>query len=107
MASNQLDEKAIFNAARRIDSLQARADYLQQACGTNGTLCDRVTALLRGFEEQQSFLETPPVGSDPTIDQLIAARPGQTIGPYKLLQEIGEGGFGVVYLAEQRHGHAA
>jgi serine/threonine protein kinase len=60
----------------------------------------RVEALLKAHEEE-GFLESPPAGAEATIDQPISAGPGAVIGPYKLLQQIGEGGFGVVYMAEQ------
>ena len=74
MGSTQPDEKAIFNVARRIDSPEARADYLQQVCGADGRLLDRVTALLRAFEDKQSFLESPPVGPDPAIASVARLR---------------------------------
>src|SRR4051794_35116996 len=102
MASVILDEKAIFNVAREITSPDARAEYLRQACGTDSSLFERIQVLLRAYEGQASFLESPPVmGVSPTIDQPVAETPGRVIGPYKLLQQIGEGGMGVVWMAEQ------
>src|SRR5262249_5422415 len=61
-------------------------------------------ALLRVYEQEQSFLEEPPAGpgASPTVDvPPLAEGPGTVIGPYKLLESIGEGGMGVVYMAEQ------
>jgi serine/threonine protein kinase/tetratricopeptide (TPR) repeat protein len=102
MVSSQLDEKAIFNVARKIDSPEAQAEYLHQVSGDNPGLIDRVSALLRGFEKQIDFLESPAPGSvTAAIAPPITERPGTLIGPYKLLEQIGEGGFGVVYMAEQ------
>src|SRR5208282_155475 len=51
--------------------------------------------------EAGSFLEAPAFGPVPTVDQRLPEGPGTHIGPYKLLQKIGEGGMGVVYMAEQ------
>src|SRR4051795_2762284 len=102
MASEMLDEKAIFNVARQIGSPDAREEYLRQACGTDSGLRERVQVLLHAYEEQASFLESPPpVGVAPTIDQPASESPGTVIGPYKLLQQIGEGGMGTVFMAEQ------
>ena len=107
MAEVQSEEQAIFEVARKIDSQEARQAYLQQMCGNDADLHQSVTALLRAYEKSESFLESPPLelgafeAGDPTADQPITERPGTKIGPYKLLQQIGEGGFGVVYMAEQ------
>src|SRR5262245_11365176 len=103
MASVILDEKAIFNVAREIASPAARAEYLRQACGTDSSLFERVQVLLRAYEGQASFLESPPViGVSQTTDQPVAETPGTVIGPYKLLERIGEGGMGTVWMAEQK-----
>jgi serine/threonine protein kinase/Tfp pilus assembly protein PilF len=102
MASHLLDEKAIFNIARQIGSPAARSEYLRQACGSDAALLGQVETLLRAYEQQASFLESPPLaGSAPTSDSPLSERLGMQIGPYKLLQQIGEGGMGVVYMAEQ------
>src|SRR5206468_3395445 len=59
--------------------------------------------LLKASEQAGSFLESPAPALGTTVDELLAERPGGLIGPYKLLEQIGEGGFGVVFLAEQLH----
>src|SRR5262245_49729318 len=103
MTGEILDEKTIFNVARSIDSPDARSAYLRQACGEDVNLIERVDKLLAGYEGNASFLESPAVAFQnlPTIDSAIVEHPGTIIGPYKLLQQIGEGGMGVVFMAEQ------
>ena len=98
----QLDEEAIFHVARKIEPPEARAAYLWQVCGEDGGLRGRVEALLRVQELEASFLESPALG--PTASAAEEAMPegrGTVIGPYKLLEVIGEGGMGVVYMADQ------
>ncbi len=103
MGYKQLDEAAIFNAARKIAAPESRAGYLKQACGDNPALLERVGVLLRAHDEEKSFLESPPPVFDATVNtSTIREGPGTVIGPYKLHEQIGEGGFGVVYLAEQQ-----
>jgi eukaryotic-like serine/threonine-protein kinase len=79
-----------------------RAAYLDGACGQDAVLRAQVEALLRAHEEAGSFLEQPLFVPSPTTDEpRITEQAGMVIGPYKLLQQIGEGGMGVVWMAEQ------
>jgi serine/threonine protein kinase len=100
--SQQLDEEAIFHIARDLSDVAKRETYLDQVCATDQALRERVEALLAVHDQEQSFLKSSsPVAA--TIDQSpVTEQPGQEIGRYKLLQKIGEGGFGVVYMAEQQ-----
>ena len=80
-----------------------RAAYLDGACGQDAQLRALVEGLLEAHQDAGSFLEQPLFKSALTIDQPgLVEKPGTHIGPYKLLQKIGEGGMGVVYMAEQQ-----
>jgi len=96
-------EKEIFLGALEKSSAQERSAFLDGACGKDPLLRRRVEALLARHFEQDSFLAEPAVGQDATvsIDAVSQEGQGSKIGRYKLLQEIGEGGCGVVYMAEQ------
>ena len=81
---------------------------LAAVCGNDRTLQQRLEALLAAHEEANPALDAGPVAS-PTVKATIkielADAPdeavGQVIGRYKVLQKIGEGGCGAVYMAEQ------
>ena len=101
MPDQQPEEERIFHAAREISDATARREYLDQACGDDQSLRGRVEALLAVYEQNQTFLKSD-TDLPPTVDQSFNFAPGEQIGRYKLLQQIGEGGMGVVFLTEQR-----
>jgi eukaryotic-like serine/threonine-protein kinase len=93
--------EAVFLQVQEIQSPQERSAYLEQACGGDEQLRLRVERMLAAQPQLGSFLNRNAAEMVLTIDQPLPERPGTQIGPYKLLQQIGEGGMGVVYLAEQ------
>src|SRR5262249_27854395 len=74
------------------------------ACGGDCALRDRVDELLRAHQDAGNFLESPVPNLLPTVAAPpVTERPGTAVGPYRLLEQIGAGGFGVVFMAEQAH----
>jgi eukaryotic-like serine/threonine-protein kinase len=103
MSEQDRSEKSIFLGVIGIDSASERAAFLDRACAGNQALRGEVEALLRAHEIPQRLLDDPGAGT-PTVDEpRLSERPGTVIGPYKLLQQIGEGGMGIVFMAEQTH----
>ena len=109
-------EKSIFLDALDIESPSDRAAFIEAACQGNPELAASVSALLREHEREDNPIDKPiaqgvnlQLG---TVDETALVPPqaepshqalGTLIGPYKLMEQIGEGGMGVVYVAEQQH----
>src|SRR2546426_2875927 len=109
-------ERQLFFRALEKPAGKERAAFLDVACGDDPDLRRRLEALLQKFESLGTFLEEPAVSAPDSIHRLIAGgdsptetvpaetlteKAGDRIDRYKLLQQIGEGGCGVVYMAEQ------
>jgi serine/threonine protein kinase/WD40 repeat protein len=102
MAKHPTDAEAIFLAALDKASPQERAAYVDGTCEGDSKLLRRVRELLVFHEGPQGPLDAPPPGLRGTAGlPPMSEEPGMVIGPYKLLQQIGEGGMGTVYMAEQ------
>jgi serine/threonine protein kinase/tetratricopeptide (TPR) repeat protein len=103
MPANPLDEEALFHAARRIADPEERARFIEQACGDNARLAERVRALVAMHEQESDRrADAAPLAASTQDYAPVAERPGARVGPYRLMEQIGEGGFGLVFVAEQQ-----
>jgi hypothetical protein len=112
--------ESVFTIALAQATPEDLARYLAEACGDDTELRRRVEGLLKAHDGAGGFLDQPAVATVPTIDEIpgrfidpdkvrapgadatgLAEKVGSRIGPYKLLQLLGEGGMGAVYMAEQ------
>ena len=95
---------SIFNEALSIVSFQERQAQVERTCGTDRALRSRIEALLDAHDRAGRFLAGCSAAADAADEeaaQPCAALAGTCVGPYQLVEQIGEGGMGVVYLAEQ------
>jgi WD40 repeat protein/serine/threonine protein kinase len=101
MTDAKPDIHAVFCEALDRKSPEELVQYLDEACGSDCALRSEVEELLHSHRAAGQFLGGPAAGGDVTIVHPMSEAPGTQIGPYKVREQIGEGGFGVVYVAEQ------
>jgi serine/threonine protein kinase len=96
-------ERTIFFGALDVDDPAQRARFLDQACENNPALRANVDALLQANEQSDHIIDRPPIEVADTADLITSDNHwiDKQIGDYRLMEQIGEGGFGLVFVAQQ------
>ena len=103
MPEQHQNAKSIFWQALELNSPRDRELFLDAECGDDASLRARVEQLLAAGRRSDSFLDPPVATKQDLFPDLLDS----VIGPYRIREQIGEGGMGVVYVAEQTQTGAA
>jgi serine/threonine protein kinase/WD40 repeat protein len=103
MPESSLDSKSIFAQALEITDARQRGAFLRQACEGDAALQSEIEEMLHLHDQAGGFMQNPGAFAPTHLfgSDALAEKPGTLVGHYKLLQQIGEGGMGVVFMAEQ------
>jgi WD40 repeat protein/serine/threonine protein kinase len=103
MTDQSRSERSIFESAIEKSPAAARAAFLDEACAGDHMLRADVEALLAAHDQLPRLQDAEPAPNlAATVEDPITEGPGTVIGPYKLMEQIGEGGMGLVFVAEQQ-----
>src|SRR5262245_38911078 len=92
--SRPMGEASIFAEALQRATPEERAAYLDRACAGDAQLRHDVEMLLKAHAQAGAFLNQPAADPADTADEAsVSERPGTAVGPYRLLEQVGEGGF--------------
>src|ERR1700722_14928009 len=96
-----MSERDIFIAALQQPKGPERVAFLAEACRSQPGLQQQIAALLDEHDHLGDFLDAPAFASTVHFDEPLIETLGTLIGPYNLLEQIGEGGMGLVFMADQ------
>src|SRR5262245_3983677 len=102
MAGPEPKLRELFCLAAECQTTEEQSAFLDQVCQGDVELRAQLADLLRAHREAGSFLQEPSASPVATLEEgRVSENPGTVIGQFKLLEQIGEGGMGTVWMVQQ------